>query len=368
MKFEINLKEFKKIINSISRIASSKTSLPILANLLIKADQNTIIISATDLELGLEVKINTAVTNPSSIIVPARILNDLVTNLPDDDDIKIEVKNNKLFIHTKNNETYINCSQSNDFPDLPTIEGAKQIKLNAVELKDALIKTSFVASRDETRPVLNGCLLKFNQDKLFIVATDGYRLAEKTISLESGMSEDLIIPTNTIQELIKIITNYDDIEELQVCFDDTSIKFNISSIELTSRIIDGKYPDYKQIIPSDFTVKTKLKKSEFSGSIKLASLFAKESAGSITISFDSSDQFISIKSDSSQVGENNSQVKVDEAVGEGKTTINARYIGDALNVIDTSAVEFNYSEGVMPCLIKPVGDDSYVHIIMPLKS
>ena len=231
MKFEINLKEFKKIINLISRIASSKTSLPILANLLIKADQNTIIISATDLELGLEVKINTTVTNPSSIIVPARILNDLVTNLPDDDDIKIEVKNNKLFIHTENNETYINCSQSNDFPDLPTIEGAKQIKFNAVELKDALTKTSFVASRDETRPVLNGCLLKFNQDKLFIVATDGYRLAEKTISLESGINEDLIVPTNTIQELIKIITNYDDIEELQVCFDDTSIKFSKSILK-----------------------------------------------------------------------------------------------------------------------------------------
>lgn len=368
MKIKLNLKELKKAVAILSRIASSKTSLPVLSNILMVGSIDGVKFSATDLETAAEIKFKQTINDPKSVAVPARIFNDLITNLPESEELMIEVKNNKIFIITNRNETYINGLDSADFPELPQIENPTNIKLNATELKDALTKTVFVASRDETRPVLNGCLFKFIDQKLNIVATDGYRLAQKIIQTKSDLSLDVIIPSTTIHELIKIISTFDDIEEVELGFDDNSIKFNIGSVEVISKIIDGKYPDYEQIIPASFNVENKLNKTEFLSSIKLASLFAKESAGSITISKSADDTYINIKSDSNQVGENNSKVDVIESSGEGSTTLNGRYISDALGAIDVKELKFSYSEGVQPCMISPIGDDSYIHIIMPLKS
>jgi DNA polymerase-3 subunit beta len=368
MKFVLNLKEVQKTINLLARVASSKTSLPILSNILITKTDKGVRFSATDLETAIQVDFNLDVSSSASLAVPARIFSELVSNLQQVNDVKFEIKNNKLFITTSNNETYINGVDSTDFPELPQTEEDKLIKLNAVELKDALGKTVFVASRDETRPVLNGCLFKFNNQKLNIVATDGYRLARKIIQTDSNLNLDIIIPASAIQELIKTISAFEDVEDIDLSFNDNSIKFNIGSAEIISKTIDGKYPDYEQIIPSEFSVKNKLNKNDFSNNIKLASLFAKESAGSITISKTIDDDFINIKSDSNQVGENNSKVKVVESTGEGSTTLNGRYVSDAIGAIDVNELAFNYSEGVLPCMINPIGDDSYIHIIMPLKA
>lgn len=368
MRFEVDLAKFKKAVTLLSRVSSSKTSLPILSNILLKIEDSSITLSSTDLELALEFKLKTKTTGSGSITIPSRIFNDLISNLPDSEKLNLEVKNNKIFINSIINETYINALDSSDFPDLPVVESGNTLKLNAQELKDGLLKTSFVASRDETRPVLNGCLFKFNKNQLYIVATDGYRLAEKKINLDTNLEATLIIPNTTVQELIKIISSEEDNPELTLSYDETSIKFSIGEYQLVSRIIEGQYPDYAQIIPNSFTVKTKLNKAEFSSAIKLASLFARESAGSINISKDASDDFILITSDSNQVGENSSKVQVIESDGEASTTLNARYISDGLGVIDTNQMEFNYSQGVLPALIKPINDDSYIHIIMPLKS
>lgn len=368
MKFTLNLKKIQKVTSLLARVASSKTSLPILSNILITGLENQIKFSATDLETAIESIFSSDVSNPGSLAVPARIFSDLISNLGHSDEVRFEIKNNKLFITTSNNETYINGVDSTDFPDLPKIESENIIKLNAVELKDALTKTVFVASRDETRPVLNGCLFKFDAGELNIVATDGYRLAQKIIKTDSTLSLDIIIPSSAVQELIKTISVFEDEQDITLNFDDNSIKFSLGTIEIISKTIDGKYPDYKQIIPSEFSVKNKLTKTDFSNNIKLAALFAKESAGSITISKSIDDNFINIKSDSNQVGENNSKVQVLESNGDGSTTLNGRYVSDALGAIDVSELNFNYSEGVLPCIITPVGDDSYIHIIMPLKS
>jgi DNA polymerase-3 subunit beta len=368
MKFTLNLKNIQKVSPLLSRVASSKTSLPILSNILITGSNQGVKLSATDLETAIEANFKSDVSNPLSLAVPARIFGDLISNLGQTEEVKFEVKNNKLFITTLSNETYINGMDSTDFPDLPQINSENTIKLDAVELKDALAKTVFVASRDETRPVLNGCLFKFESGNLNIVATDGYRLAQKIIKTNSDLSLDIIIPSSAIQELIKTISVFEDADDITLNFDDNSIKFNLGNIEIISKTIDGKYPDYKQIIPSEFSVENKLNKTDFANNIKLAALFAKESAGSITISKSMDDNFINIKSDSNQVGENNSKVEVVESSGEGSTTLNGRYISDALGAIDVNELKFRYSEGVLPCMITPVGDDSYIHIIMPLKS
>lgn len=367
MKFNLNLKEVQKAVSLLVRVASSKTSLPILSNILITKIDKGVRFSATDLETAMQIDFKSDISNPASLAIPARIFGELISNLQQSSDVRFEIKNNKLFITTSNNETYINGVDPTDFPDLPQLEQINVVKLNAIEMKDALGKTVFVASRDETRPVLNGCLFKFYERKLNIVATDGYRLARKIIQTNSNLSLDIIIPSSAIQELIKTISVFEDIEDIDLSFDDNSIKFNIGNVEIISKTIDGKYPDYEQIIPSVFSVENKLNKIDFSNNIKLASLFAKESAGSITISKLIDDDFINIKSDSNQVGENNSKVKVVESSGEGSTTLNGRYVSDAIGAIDVSELKFSYSEGVLPCMINPVGDDSYIHIIMPLK-
>lgn len=369
MKLTVTQENLNKALSIVSRIASSRTPLPILSNILIKTDNNRLLLAATNLEIAITVYIGTKIENKGSLTIPAKLLSEFVGNLPKNN---IEIENKNLHINIKSGmyESTINGLPADEFPNLPVIneKTATIFKIPTNTLKQAISQTIIAASHDSTRPMLTGGYLHTKDGELYIAATDGYRLAERHISDTKIKSKvDAIIPVSSLQEVVRIIP--EDQSEIEVLIDDNQVRFRVNDVELTSKLIDATFVDYRQLIPNTQDIRVVINKEEFTRIVKVASLFARESAGGITIKTDSKEKTISIHSVASQLGENTSTANGD-IVGDGTITLNSRYLLEALGCIDGETVEFSFNGKLSPSVLADadVKKSNYQHIIMPLKS
>lgn len=363
MKLMVTQSNLAKALNVVSRVAASRTTLPILSNILIKAENKSVVISSTNLEVAITCTVPGKIEVEGSITVPARLMNDFVSSLPDGN-IQLSLENQSLRVSTDKYESTINGISADEFPSLPEIDSSNTSKVSSTELKSALQQTVFAASSDESRQVLTAVFMHTYEGKIFVVATDSYRLAEREVG-ESENEFELLVPALTFQELLRLIG--DDDQEIKYSFDESQIMFKHGEIEVISRLIDGKYPDYRQLIPRKGEIEFKIKKADFVNIAKVSSLFAKESAGSITLDVDDDKQEVSIRSIASQVGENNSVADA-EVKGSGSVTLNSRYLIEALNAINGDEINFSFSSKTSPCVLSSVSNDNYIHVVMPLRS
>jgi DNA polymerase-3 subunit beta len=220
------------------------------------------------------------------------------------------------------------------------------------------------ASNDESRPVLTGVLLHSKEGKLYAAATDSYRLAEKRL-IDHKENIQLLIPATAIQDLLRILGDTN--EEVRVTHDEQQVLFQVGDSDLVARLIDGKYPDYQRLIPSKFEVSASVKRADLLNVTKVASLFARENAGSVTINVDEEAQTLSIHSVASQLGENTASAS-GKIKGSGSITLNSRYILDALHAFNGDDIDFCFNGKLEPTLLRDPAAKDYVHIIMPLKS
>lgn len=364
MKIRVTQAKLAHALTLVSRVASSRSALPVLANVLLKAKKNQITLVATNLEIAISQIIPGQISHEGAITIPARLLGDFVASLPDEP-IDMELVENRLKITTKNYSSIINGVPAEEFPSLPTIENGKSLSIAAPELKQAIHQTVLAAGTDETRPVLTGGYLHTEDGKVLLAATDSYRLAEKQLHTKTKDSFGLIVPASALGDVVRIIG--DETGEVKITYSDSQTQFVLSDSQLITRQIEGSFPAYRQLIPATSEVSLSVDTQEFTNIAKVAALFARESAGSITLKVSSKDQEVSIDSIASQVGENTSSAKA-KVKGDGQVTLNSRYLLDALGVIETEQVNFRFSGKVSPCVLTPVGDESYSHIIMPLKS
>jgi DNA polymerase-3 subunit beta len=233
------------------------------------------------------------------------------------------------------------------------------------DFKQAVSQTIITTSNDTTRPILNGVYWHSHEGWLYLAATDGYRLSERKL-VETKSEVSAIIPTQTLQEVLRNIT--EESEQIDILFDETQVRFRINDLEIISRLIDGNFPDYRQLLPKSSETLIKLNKADFIRVTKIAGLFARESGGSVTLTADKTKKTLSIHSIASQMGENTSEILA-EVSEDGQITLNSRYLSEALNVVDGDEVEFGFSGKIAPCLLKSTKEDTnYYHIIMPLKS
>lgn len=363
MKLQVTQENLNRALSSVARVASSRGTLSILANVLIKTSKNRLSLSATNLDIGITHYIGAKVGEEGSITVPARLMQDFVGSLPDGV-IDLELKETKLHVSTTQYKSVVNGVVADDFPVMPAISDGINWKVDAVMFKKSLQQVVFAASSDETRPVLTGILIQTTGNELAMAATDSYRLAEKKIGQQNSEIK-LLIPASAMQDLLRVIG--DDVTEIKVKHDDQQVLFTVGDIELVTRQVDGKYPDYQKLIPSDFTTTATLKRGDLVNVTKVSSLFARESAGSVTISVDESTQELSIRSIASQLGENTSTAEA-KIKGSGSITLNSRYLLDALGVMGGEEVEFSFNGKLDPTLLKDPKSKDYKHIIMPLKS
>ncbi len=363
MKLQVTQENLNRALGTVARVANSRNALPILANILVKTVNNRLSVAATNLDIAITHYIGAKVSDGGSVTVPARLMQDFVSSLPSGV-INLELEENKLHIRTDQYKSVVNGIAADDFPVMPKIEGGKTWKIAGPVLKKALQQVAFAASNDESRPVLTGVLVHTVDGHLYMAATDSYRLAEKNLgSNEEEVS--LLVPVNAMQDLLRIVSDFS--EDVVVTHDEQQVLFQVGDVDLVARLIEGKYPDYRRLIPRAFTTSAQLKRADFVNVTKVSSLFARESAGSITIKVDESSQELSIHAVASQLGENDASAK-GVITGEGSITLNSRYLLDGLQACGGDEISFGFNGKLEATLLQDAAAEDYVHIIMPLKS
>ena len=366
MELTVTQENLAKALTAVSRVASTKTQLPILNNILLRTDGTRLLIAATNLEIASTHYVGAKVISHGSITIPARLVSEFVTSLPKDT-VELKVKGDQLTLTSGKYTSVINGVIADEFPELPTIDESSSIQysITADDFKQAVNQTIITTSSDSSRPILTGVYWHSHEGHLYLVATDGYRLSERRL-VETTSEVAAIIPTQTLQEVLRTLT--DTVDEVEVLFDETQVRFRLNEAEIVSRLIDGNFPNYRNLIPSESSTTGVIKKEDFVRIAKIAGLFARQSGGGITLSLDSEKGSFSIHSIASELGENTSEAEaeVDES---GIITLNSRYLIDALSVIDGDTVEFSFNGKLSASLLRAKNDDpNYLHIIMPLKS
>lgn len=363
MKLQVTQENLSKALSHVSRVANTRGTLPILSNVLLKTVDNRLSISATNLDIAITHYIGSKVSKEGAITVPARLMQDFVSSLPSGV-IDLVLDENKLHINTEKYQSTINGVSAEDFPVMPAISEGKSWKINSKKLKAGLQQVIVAASSDDARPLLTGVLVHTYEGSLYMVATDSYRLAERKLD---SLSEDvnLLIPASALQDLLRILG--DDEVDVHVMHDDQQVLFKVGDVELVTRLIEGKYPDYRKLIPKSFSSVATLKRADFVNITKVSSLFARESAGSVTISLEEEAKQVSIRSIASQIGENTASATAD-INGDGVITLNSRYILDALNALTGDQATISFNGKLDACVITDTKNTNYTHVIMPLKS
>lgn len=385
MKLICTQDNFKKAVLNVERVVSKQNTLPILNNILFEADKSSLKLSATNLEIGISHKIGAKVEKEGKITIPGKIIGNFVNNLPKGENIKLEAQNQSLKVASGNTRAVIKGLLADDFPLIPQKNSQFILYLKAKQLKEAIEKTSTCISFNEARQELTGINVILNKKELFLAATDSFRLAEVKVALnEENLEKDiydafisrrnnLIIPSSTMLELARIIAQNENEEKVKIAIEEGQIFFEAGDIKLVSRLINGKYPEYKHIMPENFKTGVVLEKSLLQSILKMASVFSEKSS-EITLKIDagSSKLFIDVKS--AETGENTSEVKLDVRGPSQEIVFNAKYLLDGVNTISTSKVSLLFNSDATPVALKEIDEKSgevlenYIYIVMPIKN
>jgi DNA polymerase III subunit beta len=363
MELQVTQENLNKALGMVARVANTRGTLPVLANVLIKTVNNRLSIAATNLDIAITHYIGAKVSSEGAITVPARLMQDFVSSLPAGN-INLKLDDYKLNLATDQYQSVINGVSAEEFPVMPAISQGKTWVVPAPALKKALQQVVIAASADEARPVLTGVYLHTEDGKLYMAATDSYRLAEKEL-IATTEDINLLVPVSAMQDLLRIVNDAE--ENVTVTSDEQQVLFKVGDVELVARLIEGKYPDYRKLIPHTFATTAVLKRADLLNAAKISSLFARESAGSITLNIDETTQELNIRSVASQLGENTARAAA-KVTGNGAITINSRYLLDALHALSGDEVSFCFNGKLEPSVLKDPAAADYVHIIMPLKS
>lgn len=362
MKLTVPQNELSKALNTVSRTAKAQPGQPLLANVLLRTDDTKLIVTATNLEVVIVDTIGAKVEEQGAITVPAKLLTEFVNNLPKTN-IDIKTEENRIKITAGGYKSTINSQKADDYPAIPESNENSQFTVSSDLLRSAISETVLVTSADTTRPILTGVYFHTVDGVLYLAATDGYRLAERrAMALEDEV--DMIVPADALQDVIRIAANAN---EVTVKYSDDQISFIADEARITSRLIDGKYISYRQLIPTDTTFKIQTDRDEFIKIVKVAELFARESAGTVIIESKADTSELAVRSITSQMGDNISSIDADIQGGDSMVSVNSKFLLDALNCIKGEKVTIRYNGKMSPVLL--MGDDDiYKHIVMPVKS
>lgn len=366
-----NLLYSLEIANS---FAGKHANLPILQNVLIRAHESGVEISATNLEVSIKTHIRAKVEEPGSFTVPARTLTEYV-RLIMNDQIELKLEGNELVIQSAGSETKIKGFPAEEYPVIPAIEEGHTYLINAQSLKEQIDRVVISCAKNEIRPEFSGIFCRFKSERyegLIMAATDSYRLSEAQVPLAQGTDEDItcIVPGRVAYEIARLIQlgrQHEGEENVRVMISSNQISIRYDKFEMVSRLIDGRYPDYTQIIPTEFRHKAAFSVPEITNKIKAASLFTTAGVNAISFELNPAKKQIGVTSVSAQTGEHVSYVDA-EVTGEELTVLlNHRYVLDGLQHMKQDEVEMNINTADAPCLFQVKGDETFKYIVMPIR-
>lgn len=366
MKLTILQENLSKGIAQAERFISAKTQLLVLTNIYLKAEREKLKIQATNLETGITLWLKAKIENQGEITVPARVFSEFLNSLPKEK-VKLELEGKKLHLSSGSFSASFTGVAADEFPPLPTlVEKKPEITFPASVFFPALSKVSFAAARDEGRPVLTGVLFKPEGEKLTLAATDGYRLSVKVFKKSKlKLASSLIIPARSLLEALRIVGEGE--EEVGLSFTEKKNQaiFSLPEVEIVTRLIEGEFPEYQKIIPGSFTTRVVLEKESFLKALKMAAIFARDSANIVRLQIEK--QALTISANSPQVGENQTRVEAGVEGEEQKIAFNVRFLLEFLGNIDEEEVVFEMSGALNPGLFKTPKDPLFLHVIMPVR-
>lgn len=384
MKLICTQENFKRAVFNSERVVSKQTTLPILNNILVEAKKNVVWFSATNLEMGVVVKMGAKVEKEGKITLPAKLLSNFVNNLPSGENIEIDGEGATFIVKSGSSRASIKGLSAADFPLIPQKNSEFQLQIKGREIAKMIKKVAVAVAFNETRQELTGVNVIFSEKEIFFAATDSFRLAEYGLAISEkdtnkefyqaliSKKESIIVPAGTLLELGRVIVDEESV--VKIAIEEGQIFFEVDGIMLVSRLINGKYPDYKHIIPKDYKTRIVGEKNILQGAIKMASIFASGKTSEIKLKTDQEKGKTFIEARSAEVGENISELKLDATGDNQEVVFNARYLLDGINIIKTAQLAILINNGTAPVALKEIDEKTgevlsgYIYIVMPIKN
>jgi DNA polymerase-3 subunit beta len=352
----------------VSRAISTRTTLPILNNILLETTAEGLALTATNLEIGIRKVVAAEIAEEGSTTVPARLLTDFVGTLPEKDlELALDPATQTLSLKCARFDTHVKCIEAEEFPPGPRPDEGDRLTIPLDDLLAAIEQTQMAASTDEARPVLTGVLLHIDGAGQTLAATDGHRLAVRKLQARGGseLEARLIVPARALAELPRAFRGESGEVEVIVSKARNQIFFRAGTSEVTSRLIDGTYPNYTQVIPTKSSTTVKVSTAELTQTVRAVSLFARDSANVIRLKTETGGLVLSATTN--EVGDSRAEVNAEVEGSDIQIAFNARYILDALAVAAEDQVELLFDGPLSPGLIRPPGSDQYLYVIMPVR-
>jgi DNA polymerase III subunit beta len=377
MKVTVLQENLARGLSIVSRAVSSRSTLPVLSNVLMATDEGRLRLSATNLELGITCWIGAKIEEEGSTTVPSRTFTDLVSTLTDKQvDMSLTVRTQTLNIRSAASNTDLKCIDAQEFPPIPVVDLSRGLQINVNDFKEMIQQVVFATSTDPARPILTGVLVTVKGNKITMAAADGFRLSVRKAVLSSPAEPSItaVIPARAMSELARIISDGEQMVTMVLPPGRGQVVFHLRDIELVSQLIEGSFPDYEQIIPRRCETRAVLSTSSFLKSVKQAEIFAREGSYSARIDLHPGGELkpgqVEITGQSDETGQNQNQV---EASIEGPHLLiafNVRFLREVLEVVKTPNVALETTAETSPGVIRPVGgqaeDGDFLHVIMPM--
>lgn len=352
-----------------ARAVATRTTLPITNNILLAAEQSRLKLTATNLEIAISCWVGAKVEEEGAITIPARLLTDFISSLPNDK-IDITLSRNTLELKCARTEARISGIDAEDFPPIPQISEGINTQIEPEILRSAITQVVFAAASDESRPVLTGVHTELEGDKLTLAAADGFRLAVHEISLTTPVDGkvEVIIPGRTLLELNRLLLDQE--EPVGISIGKNQVLFRLRNAEMVSQLLQGEFPHYKQLIPEGYGTRVVSNTSELLRGVRIASIFARDSSGIIRLQITPGEELtpgkMILSAQSEQIGDNVDEIDVVVDGEAAKIAFNGKYLMDVLNVLQEDQVALEIASPSSPGVIRPVGRDNYVHVVMPM--
>ncbi len=360
----------QRYLGFLDKVIVKQTNLPILSNILFQTENGRVKLSATNLEIGITCYVGAKVTEEGSLALPARIMGNFVNNLPSGEVVQIQSDDQKVQLLSGNYTLSVFSAPGKDFPLIPRNSFEHSLSLPALDIKNSLQKILYAASTNTIRPELTGVLFSVKEGVLHMVATDSFRLVEEKITLpESGYNfDDIIIPKDTLQELTRVIQP--ESTHIRLAVEENQIFFEVDGVEITSRLINGKFPDYTQVIPTEFSDVIQFQKSDFQRALKIAAGLSGYTGGEVALVCDKEKNEVSLISRSHDVGENVSKFPFENVEGHKNITFlfHVRFLQEYLTSIAEEIIIFSYNSEYAPVLFQaPETVNQSLSLVMPIR-
>lgn len=363
MKIECQINKIKLAVSQAERITGKNLTLPVLSAIVFEARGKSLKIKSMNLSLGIEIEIPVKVIQEGVLALPGGVVNSIFSNIFENEDVLLEGVEGNLLVKTKKNKIKVKGVSPEDFPSIPSVSG-NAFNIDSKKFVEGIKSVYYSASVSDIKPEISSVYIYSNEDNLMFVSTDSFRLAEKKIKIKNIQEiSGILIPYKNINEILRIFTETEG--EMQVCFNKNQISFSLNGIYLTSRIIDGVYPDYRQIIPKSFTTDTVLLKQDLLNALKLSNIFS-DKFNQLDLRVQAKEKVFEISSSNNDVGENKTQL-TGVISGEDLTlSFNYKYLLDGLASVTTDSISIQMNDGSKPIVVSCVGDKSFTYLIMPM--